>query len=97
LWAFFVLVPSSAVERLQAREVEKARLLHDQIIEAQEQENIRALQNIIKHFVSKIELGYNQALVWYTYPLEENGINSHGNSHQKTLLLGTKSLVLKWS
>ena len=68
-----------------------------QIIEAQEQENVRALRELLKNFVSKIELGYNKAVIWYTYPLEENGISSNANSRQKTLLLGAKSLVLEWS
>ena len=82
----------SAAERLQEREAEKARILHDlttlkaqkqaeqleispkaltlaletwqcQIIKAQEQENVRALRDLLKNFVSKIELGYNKAVI----------------------------------
>jgi hypothetical protein len=41
-----------------------------EIEEAREQNDIRALRNLLKKFVTKIELGYERARLWYTYPIE---------------------------
>lgn len=41
-----------------------------EIEEAREQNDIRALQSLIKKFVTKVELGYERARLWYTYPIE---------------------------
>jgi site-specific DNA recombinase len=39
-------------------------------IAARNQNDIRGLQNILRQFINKIELGYNTARIWYTYPIE---------------------------
>jgi hypothetical protein len=41
-----------------------------QITQARQGEEIRTLQNLLARFVGKIELGYNQAKIWYSYPLD---------------------------
>jgi len=43
---------------------------HNQITQAQQGNDIRTLQNLLTQFVCKIELDYNQAKIWYTYPLD---------------------------
>jgi site-specific DNA recombinase len=43
----------------------------NEIIEAQRDDNVRFLKNALLRFVSKVELGYNQAKIWYTYPLSD--------------------------
>jgi len=37
---------------------------------ARKNEDIRHLQTLLRRFVTKIELGYNQAKIWYTYPVD---------------------------
>jgi DNA invertase Pin-like site-specific DNA recombinase len=32
-------------------------------------EDTRGLRNFLSRFVSKVELGYNRAVIWYTYPI----------------------------
>jgi hypothetical protein len=40
------------------------------IEEARDQNDVRGLQRLIRQFVSKIELNYGTARLWYNYPIE---------------------------
>jgi hypothetical protein len=42
----------------------------NQLMELQNSGDIRSLRNNLSKFVAKIELGYNKAKIWYTFPLE---------------------------
>lgn len=44
-----------------------------EIEEAHRENDIRNLQSLLRRFVTKVELGYNQAKIWYTYPIERLG------------------------
>ena len=108
---------SSAKERLQDRENEKARILYHineiqaqrettkldippevltlalkfwrgKIEAAQEIQDFRALQDLLRHFVSKIEVGYDVARIWYTYPIPAL-LNTENNSS----LLGALTII----
>ncbi|MGA2503148.1 MAG: recombinase family protein [Anaerolineales bacterium] len=39
---------------------------------AQRADDIRALKGLMTYFVSKVELGYKQAKVWYSFPINQN-------------------------
>lgn len=41
-----------------------------EIEEAHQENDIRNLQSLLKRFITKVELGYNQAKIWYTYPID---------------------------
>jgi site-specific DNA recombinase len=41
-----------------------------EIEEARQNEEVRNLQSLLRRFVTKIELGYNLARIWYTYPVD---------------------------
>jgi DNA invertase Pin-like site-specific DNA recombinase len=41
-----------------------------EIEEARQAEDIRNLQSLLRRFVTKVELGYNMAKIWYTYPID---------------------------
>ncbi len=51
------------VLRAWAGEVEQAR----------DDKDVRTLQVLLRRFVTKIELGYNVAKIWYTYPIDALG------------------------
>jgi site-specific DNA recombinase len=40
------------------------------IEEARDRGDIRRLQNLLRRFVTKIELGYEKARIWYTFPID---------------------------
>ena len=46
---------------------------------ARDQNDIRGLQRLLRQFVTKIELGYNKARLWYTYPIDAFAENSRLN------------------
>lgn len=50
-----------------------------EIEEAREQNDIRRLQNLLRRFVVKIELGYYTARLWYTIPLEAFDAGNDGD------------------
>jgi len=37
---------------------------------ARKSNDIRAMQSLLRNFVTKIELGYRRARIWYTYPIQ---------------------------
>lgn len=59
-----------------------------EIEEARDQNDIRRLQNLIRRFVVKIELGYYTARLWYTIPLEAF---DDGNNGDETRLMGVSA------
>ena len=63
---------------------------------AQAQGDVRALRSFLKRFVAKIDLGYNHARVWYTYPL---ATIEHGNDtfpRGGTWSFPSKAVALSW-
>ena len=44
-----------------------------EVEQARDDKDIRALQVLLRRFVTKVELGYNVAKIWYTYPVDALG------------------------
>ena len=38
------------------------------VLEAKKNENVAALRSLLAHFISRIEIDYHQAEIWYTFP-----------------------------
>jgi hypothetical protein len=71
---------------------------HQQINDAQEKQDIRALRYILKRFVCKIELDYNQANVWYNYPLDSPITLKHPNTGWGHFLFKCREpITIEWS
>jgi hypothetical protein len=76
-----------------------------EIEQARDQNDIHGLQNLLRMFVNKIELGYNQARIWYTYPIDAFVNTSNGNTLAEKKTSGpliryrimTKALAISWS
>jgi hypothetical protein len=50
-----------------------------QAVEAQQKEDILGMKNFLTRFVSKIEVGYKTAHMYYTYPIDDlTHLNSNG-------------------
>ena len=57
---------------LTAAAIEKiAKKWRDQFTEAQKSEDISIRKDALKRFVSRVDLGYNKAIIKYTYPMTE--------------------------
>jgi DNA invertase Pin-like site-specific DNA recombinase len=68
---------------------------------ARQQEDIRSLQSLLRRFVTKIELGYNIAKIWYTYPVdafEDKTVSKEkwSGPHLPYRVI-TKALSISWS
>jgi site-specific DNA recombinase len=62
----------------------------DQITKAQEVNNVREVKAWLMQFVSRIELGYNQAKIFYTYPMIDF---SNVTRNTSALRGGTKQII----
>jgi DNA invertase Pin-like site-specific DNA recombinase len=62
----------------------------EQITKAQEANNIREVKAWLMQFVSRIELGYNQAKIFYTYPM----IDFSRARNALSLCGGTKQMIV---
>lgn len=40
------------------------------IVEAKKNKDIQVQRKILRHFVSKGEMGYSEIHIWYTYPID---------------------------
>lgn len=72
-----------------------------QIEAARRSEDIRNLQSLLRRFVTKIELGYNLAKIWYTYPVDAFADSRLTKENSSGPLLSyrviTKAFVISWS
>jgi len=72
-----------------------------EIEQARDDNDIRAMQVLLRRFVTKIELGYNVAKIWYTYPVDAlvdftNKERASLGAHFSYRVI-TKALFLSWS
>lgn len=71
-----------------------------EISESKQAGDIRALKGLLGRFIQKVELGYNQARVWYSYPIkalqEANGIGLYPYGGTIPIPLVCKALVINW-
>jgi hypothetical protein len=70
-----------------------------QIYESKESGDIRALKSLLLKFISKIDLGYNNARIWYTYPIgarSTNGVDLKRVGGTFPIPLVRKALVISW-
>jgi len=71
----------------------------DQFDKLQETGNVREIKAWLMQFISKIELGYNQARIFFTYPMTDL-VNSRNTPHHfggTVLSAVNKSIVVEWS
>ncbi len=60
----------------------------DQFKDLQESGNVREVKSWLMQFVSRIELGYNKAKIFYTYPMIDLSRNGSNNSRNIASLCG---------
>ena len=72
------------------------------IEEAREQGDVRRLQRLLRRYVSKIELGYEKARIWYTFPVDAfadptrlNSVAPRDRSSYNVFV--AKALLIQWS
>lgn len=74
-----------------------------QLERLEESGNVRAVKAWLMQFVSKIELGYNQARIFYTYPLVDllpDGTRARNASLRRggtVIIRGERSILVEWS
>lgn len=61
----------------------------DQFTQARESNDIKFIRTWLRRFVSKIELGYNHARIYYTYPLIDFSLPGNSSRHAYPLRGGT--------
>ncbi|NWG07577.1 MAG: recombinase family protein [Chloroflexi bacterium] len=61
----------------------------DQFNQARESNNIRFIRTWLYRFVSKVELGYNRARIYFTYPLIDFSLPGNSSRHAYPLRGGT--------
>jgi DNA invertase Pin-like site-specific DNA recombinase len=69
---------------------------------ARDQGDIRRLQNLLRRYVTKIELGYEKARIWYTYPIDAFADQSRLNTtalrdRSSHNVFAAKALLIQWS
>jgi hypothetical protein len=69
----------------------------EQFHNLQEADNARDLRAFIMQFIRRIELGYNQAKIFYTYPMSENHNYTMEMSSLGALFIARDSLMVEWS
>jgi site-specific DNA recombinase len=66
-----------------------------ELAEMTEMGDILAVKNYLKRFVAKVELGYNTARIWYTYPIDALPVDAvfpRGDAY----LLTSKAILVSW-
>ncbi len=69
----------------------------------QESGNVREIKSWIMQFVSRIDLGYNKARIFYTYPMIDlfstggNSRNTLSHCGGTEIIRGNKSIMVEWS
>lgn len=61
------------------------------IEKARDQTDIRGLQNVLRKFLTKIELGYGKARLWYTYDIDAFANNKGPETRLNSVLLRDRS------
>lgn len=69
----------------------------DQLIDLQNKGDIRAVQNNLSKFVAKVELGYNIAKIWYTFPLEGPLHFIDEDGFGGMVLIGCEAITVEWN